>query len=240
MIGLFCKSTGPKMNTLVHFFILINFALLGTCFSEQNIWISSYTLNINSTERCFVKFVTRGRFGLTLISLDHPKSTLTGTLFLDSSYKKIWLQFKGNFTEMLNSPIVETNSTIINYVPVMEQVFGKLFNEIEAVLEVPFIFCSNLTKIDIGKSISSNLGFHETFKPMLGKPIPPLYQTVQVFFDNNTKSPVIPLIYNSLFMSHYGILIGIYSFFFITFIVALLLRNYQPLKSKGIIPFILL
>lgn len=133
-------------------FFLLNFALLISSISEGNIWFTSYTSTTNSTEKVFVNFVTRGRFGFSMISLVHPNSTITGISYLESGTKRILLQVSGNFTENLQLPLTELNSTIICHSPKSEKVFGKLFNEFETFMEVPSLFASNYTKIFIGKA----------------------------------------------------------------------------------------
>lgn len=226
------------MKNITYIFLLLELITWVHCFSEGNIWVSSYSSTRNSTQKCFIHFVTRGRFGFTLISLVQPNATITGVVYFTLDFKRKWIQLQGNFTDVLKFPLVEINSTVKSYSPNKEGVFGKLYNEVETILEVPMTFDSNHTKIIIGKRFSNNLGYHEIFKIDSGKTIPDLDQIIETFYENVTEIPQIPTIYNLPYYSHYGTVIALHIFSILSFIIALLLRNYQPLKSKGVIPFV--
>lgn len=139
----------------MNLWIIFIFYFINICFSysEGNIWVNSYTKNVNSTEQLFVHVVTRGRFGLTVISFNHPNISITGISYLESSTKRRWLQVQGNYSELFTLPLREENTSVLIHSPRTEKVFGKVLNEIETILELPTIFATNSTSIYVGKKV---------------------------------------------------------------------------------------
>lgn len=71
-------------------------------------------------------------------------------------------------------------------------------------------------------------------------PFPPYTQTFEFTFQNDSDRIYVPMFYNRLEYSHYGALVPYTLFLILSFILCCIFHKRQPLKSKGVIPFVAL
>lgn len=220
-------------------FLLLCLTIFVTSQSQGNIWVNTYFQNVNTSLVPFLHIITRGRFGQTMISLINPKGNFTGIAYLSPPKTRRWLQLSGNFTDLLIKPLREINATVIWKDNFKEKVVGRIFDEIEIILELPLHLASNESIIFVGMYRYLTLGYHPSTKPEIGKVIDKPVQILQTTFRNDTfLTPQIPLIYTRAEFYHYGLLIALNLVYLLTFIFALIFRNVNPLQSKGFIPFL--
>lgn len=141
---------------LFKIFIFLSLVLICTTHGENNIWIAAYTTFVNNTEKFFVDFITRGRFGYTVISLYNEKLNFTATTFFTEGTIRNFFENYGNLTFLPKQQQNNESFTAVLLSPPYERVFGKVFNEIETLIELPINFATNKTKIFVGKKKKIN------------------------------------------------------------------------------------
>lgn len=214
-------------------FLFLLFAGAFAFASKGNIWYQTFTSNSTGN----INVITKGRFGFTFVSLSSLNlPNITTLVYIEGSRLKLG-QIQGSYPELLNFPLKEDFYNI-SLKSTLVKTFGNLFNEVEANIIVPIEYISNSTIITIGIFLQFNIGYNDLEKPRFGSLLPKMNEIYTSNIKNETYTSVsIPSIFVRFEFSHFGATITYNLFYLFNFILCIIFRNYQPLKSKGAIPF---
>lgn len=210
------------MKTILFFII---FVLTLTYKSEGNIWFQTYSLNQTLAS---LNFVTRGRYGFTYVEVFSQNLQNFSLIFYTQNNKVKIIQIP---SFKLDQPIYEGNKTVNLLTPENIKTFGNAFNEIEITVAIPlsYLFDNSTLKI----------GYNQYQKPVIGKTLGNLEQTMTELITNMTFTPTFIFKFNPrLEFLHYYTSIPYHLVLITSFILLIFLHKHQPLKSKGYIPFI--
>lgn len=116
--------------------------------TNGNIWYQTFTQN---NSRANLNILTRGRFGYTVFSLEHKELLpIIGLLTFENTKVRAF-QIQGNFSEIYNYKLQETNSTFSLTSSTQGKTFGNAFNDIEYTVSLPIEYLSNSTSLTISR-----------------------------------------------------------------------------------------